>query len=102
MRLPDPMAIRTHACAVLGLIVVTLLVVPRFAEHSGGSGIPQDWTHHYLVSSDPGTEEDALRTGTYDDWARIVNQPRYVAQQFKLPSLCHRDSAVEATRPGVG
>jgi len=83
VRLPDPMAIRTYACAVLGLIVVTLLVVPVFAQHSGGNGIPQDWTHHYLVFSDPGTEEDALRNGTYDDWARIVNDRRYVAQQLR-------------------
>jgi len=83
VRLPDPVAIRTYACAVLGLIVVTLLVVPVFAQHSGGNGIPQDWTHHYLVFSDPGTEEDALRNGTYDDWARIVNDRRYVAQQLR-------------------
>src|SRR5208282_2974535 len=37
-----------------------------------GRGVPQDWSHHHLVFSNPGTEEDA-----------IVNDPRYILQQMK-------------------
>jgi hypothetical protein len=72
---------------------MTLLVVPVFAQHSGGNGIPQDWTHHYLVFSDPGTEEDALRTGTYDDWTRVVNERRYVDQQLRRGASVHGPAA---------
>ncbi|HEV2381843.1 MAG TPA: hypothetical protein VG206_18900 [Terriglobia bacterium] len=48
-----------------------------------GRGIPDDWTHHHLVFSNPGTEEQAIENGTHDRWLRIVNDPRYIMQQLK-------------------
>src|SRR5208282_3038152 len=48
-----------------------------------GRGIPQDWSHHHLVFSNPGTEEDAIANGTHDRWLNIVNDPRYIIQQLK-------------------
>lgn len=48
-----------------------------------GRGIPQDWSHHHLVFSNPGTEEDAIANGTHDRWLSIVNDPRYIIQQLK-------------------
>jgi len=47
------------------------------------SGLPEDWTHHHLVFSDPGTEQEALDRGTYDQWFMVVNDPRYILQQLK-------------------
>ena len=47
------------------------------------SGLPEDWTHHHLVFSDPGTEQEALDRGTYDQWFKVVNDPRYILQQLK-------------------
>jgi hypothetical protein len=49
-------------------------------------GLPDDWSHHHLVFSNPGTEEDASRDGRYDEWLRIVNDPRYIMQQLKRRS----------------
>jgi hypothetical protein len=47
------------------------------------TGLPEDWTHHHSMFSNPGTEEDAIKNGTHDKWLRIVNDPRYVIQQLK-------------------
>jgi hypothetical protein len=47
------------------------------------TGVPEDWTHHHAVFSDPGTEVDALKNGTYSEWSSIVNDPRYIFQQLK-------------------
>jgi hypothetical protein len=47
------------------------------------TGLPDDWTHHHLIFSDPGTEQDAIQNGTHEQWMKIVNDPRYVLQQMK-------------------
>src|ERR1035441_6653443 len=47
------------------------------------TGLPEDWTHHHAVFSDPGTADEAIRKDTYDRWSKIVNDPRYVMQQLK-------------------
>ena len=46
-------------------------------------GVVDDWSHHRLIFSNPGTEEDALREGRHDEWLQIVNDPRYIMQQLK-------------------
>jgi hypothetical protein len=46
-------------------------------------GITDDWTHHHLFFSDPGTEEEAAAKGRHEEWLRIVNDPRYIMQQLK-------------------
>jgi hypothetical protein len=51
-----------------------------------GRGVPQDWSHHHLVFSNPGAEEDAIANGTHDRWLKIVNDPRYILQQMKRSS----------------
>ena len=51
-----------------------------------GRGVPEDWSNHHLIFSDPGTEEDAIASGTHDRWLKIVNDPRYILQQMKRSS----------------
>jgi len=46
------------------------------------TGVPDDWTHHRLVFSNPGTEQEAIKNGTHDRWLSIVNDPRYILQQL--------------------
>ena len=46
-------------------------------------GAPDDWTHHRLIFSSPGTAAEAIQNGTYARWARIVSDPRFVLQQRK-------------------
>jgi len=54
--------------------------------------LPTDWSHHHLIFSNPGTEEEAIAKGTHDRWLKIVNDPRYILQQMK------RSSGVKALR----
>ena len=49
-------------------------------------GVPEDWSNHHLVFSNPGSEEDAIANGTHDRWLSIVNDPRYILQQMKRSS----------------
>jgi hypothetical protein len=46
-------------------------------------GLPDDWTHHYLVFSNPGTEQQAIESGKFEQWLNIVNDPRFTLQQIK-------------------
>jgi hypothetical protein len=56
---------------------------------SQGKGLPEDWSHHHLIFSNPGTEGDAFWNGTHDRWPGIVNNSRYIMQQIKR----NRDAA---------
>jgi len=49
-------------------------------------GVVNDWSHHHLIFSNPGTEEEATKNGRHDEWLRIVNDPRYIMQQLKRRS----------------
>jgi hypothetical protein len=56
------------------------------AVHVGSvkiTGIPDDWTHHHVLFANPGTEQDAVKSGHDVQWQKVVNEPRYVIQQLK-------------------
>ncbi len=44
-------------------------------------GVPFDWSHHHVSFSQPGTADEALRSGTYHRWLTITSDPRYELQQ---------------------
>jgi hypothetical protein len=46
-------------------------------------GMPDDWSHHHLIFSDPGTAAEALAQGRFEQWYKIVNDPRYILQKRK-------------------
>src|SRR5579864_3627250 len=47
------------------------------------SGLVDDWTTHHVVFSNIGSYEDAVRTGTYAKFYRILYDPRYIMQQTR-------------------
>jgi hypothetical protein len=47
------------------------------------SGMVDDWSHHRVIFSDPGMEQDAFLNGRHEKWQSIVNNPRYRMQQFR-------------------
>jgi hypothetical protein len=61
-------------------------------------GVPEDWTHHHAIFSDPGTEADALKNGTYSEWTSIVNDPRYILQQLKRRHPAQGPAAEDVAR----
>jgi len=46
-------------------------------------GLAEDWSHHHILFSNPGTEDEAWHRGTHEQWLRIVNNPRFEFQQWK-------------------
>jgi hypothetical protein len=75
------------------IISVTLLALAAFgksaqAQEATEPAAPNaayvdDWTHHHLVFSNPGTREDAVKSGKLEKWQEITNEPRYQLQQAK-------------------
>jgi hypothetical protein len=51
--------------------------------HTAITGLPEDWSHHHVSFPDPGTMDEAIHNGTYEQWVKIVNEPRYLMQQLK-------------------
>ncbi len=59
-------------------------------------GVPDDWSHHHVMFSNPGTEQDAIQSGHYAEWQKSVKEPRYVLQQMKRNLPVQGPSAVDA------
>ena len=96
---------RTIASVVIcaaALVAVMGFAVSVFGQESPAptyfgnvelKGLPDDWTHHHVVFSDPGTAEQAKKKGMYDRWLKTVNNPRYVMQQLKHGLPAHGPAA---------
>lgn len=73
--------VRIPVVLVMSLLFVPLLFGQEYPAQR--TGIPDDWSHHHVIFSDPGTSEQATRSGALDRWQRITNDPRYVLQREK-------------------
>jgi hypothetical protein len=76
--------------AILGaafavLIGLTVLITGKPASPNR-VGVVDDWSHHHLIFSNPGTFADAMKTGSFLQWYKIVNDPRFQMQQMKRSS----------------
>jgi hypothetical protein len=61
--------------------------VQMFAQDGAkGGGYVEDWSTHHAVFTNPGPELDALKSSHYDQWLKVVNDPRFVMQQQKRGS----------------
>ncbi len=69
----------------LSLAAVIFLALPTLAQQnqSYGSGVVDDWTHHHVMFSNPGSLQDAINNGTSERWVQIVTSPRYRMQWIK-------------------
>lgn len=72
----------------VALAALAAFVIPVRAQDTTNSAAPHtgfvdDWTHHHVVFSNPGTRDEAVKNGTLEKWTRIVNDPRYKLQQLK-------------------
>jgi hypothetical protein len=61
---------------------LTMSVSAQQGQAANG-GIVEDWTHHHVIFSNPGTEEEAIANGKHEEWLRIVNNRRYLMQQIR-------------------
>jgi hypothetical protein len=67
-------------------------------NQSWNGGVVDDWTQHHVIFTNPGTLEEAFRKGAYQDWQRIVTDPRYQMQQARR----YGASAGQMTTPTSG
>src|SRR5271155_3457441 len=77
------------------------LLAARAEMARAQKGGPDDWSHRHLVFSNPGSEERALRTGRFNAWMRITNDPRFILQQKKRggrsQTVAGRDAALASS-----
>lgn len=66
--------------AFMALSLVVAIVPAAAQEQTYNRGIVDDWTHHHVIFSNPGTLQDAMMNGRRQEWERIVNDPRYRMQ----------------------
>jgi hypothetical protein len=74
------------AVAFLSIVGLGILISGQEAP-TQKTGLPDDWTHHHLVFSNPGTAAQALKEGRLEQWYKITNDPRYQIQQLKRNPL---------------
>ena len=55
-------------------------------SRSEQTGFPDDWSHHHVIFSDPGTKENAIQNGNYEHWLKVQTDPRFQMQQKKRQS----------------
>ena len=73
------MAVGAFFSLLVGLTVLT----SGKPGADGRMGLVDDWTHHHVIFSNPGTMTEAIAQGRYEQWHRTVNDPRYVMQWMK-------------------
>ncbi len=101
--------------SMIGFTLATLLAMntPARAQNAAAapSGAVDDWSHHHAIFSTPAKELDALKSGQYNNWLKIVSEPRYITQQQKRNSPIvqstlfapwHRLPVENGERPGFG
>ncbi len=67
--------------AICGIASISAVVSFGQTASPQPGPVVEDWSHHHLVFSNPGTYADALKNGTVDKWYKITNDPRYKMQQ---------------------
>ena len=74
-----------HQCRVASAAAFCIPVRAQEATEPAApnAGFVDDWTHHHLVFSNPGTRDDAVKSGKLEKWQEITNDPRYQLQQAK-------------------
>lgn len=83
---------RTQAICRSSLAVMVLpALLSAMTAYGQGNGIPEDWSHHHVVFSSPGSFDDAMRNGKVGEWSKIVNEPRFQIQQLRRSLQQNRD-----------
>ena len=77
---------------VAGVVIVSALADPASAQddHSPSGGLPQDWSHKYVVYSHPDTRDQAVQKGTLREWNEKAKDPRFVLQLEKVQERADR------------
>jgi hypothetical protein len=66
-----------------GVFLLSSPVVARGNSELRMWGVPDDWSHHHLIFSNPGSFADAVNHGSFERWSKVVTDPRFIFQQEK-------------------
>lgn len=72
------------------IVVAAIVSIPSFAQRET-DGYPEDWSHHHVVFSEPGTLSDASGRGSFESWYKVVTDPRFAHQRRKRGEHPHKD-----------
>jgi hypothetical protein len=99
MKIATPSTLRQFALPVaLGILLALVVSHSSHGAPAAKNGVPDDWSHHRLVFSNPGSAEDAKKHGTYDRWLKITSDVRYAHQQIKR-SMMEKSGPVSWLNP---
>ncbi len=73
--------------SAVAFVFSSVVATTAHAQSNPGAGIPEDWSHHHVLFSSPGTFDEALRNRTVAKWSKIVNEPRFQIQQMRRSLL---------------
>lgn len=80
------MNIATTRSITLALAVFALTVPTTGQQRQRMMGFTDDWSHHHLVFSNPGTFREAVVNGAVGHWLAATRDPRFVIQQMQHPA----------------
>jgi len=90
-------AVLLSLAAIGGVFLMLSPVVAQRNSMVRMWGVPDDWTHHHLIFSDPGSFADAVNHGSFERWYKVVTDPRFVIQQAKRAG---RGTGIDGERRG--
>lgn len=78
--------------------IVAIAANSSASQHAGNGprSAVDDWSHHHLVFSNPGTEEESWQRGDHDRWLQITSDPRFKLQQLKRTASSQSNAAPPA------
>jgi hypothetical protein len=94
------------ARVVLGVLTIAVLLRPASAQGPEDPvGVPDDWTHHHVVFSNPGTLADMLAPGVspkkLSKWSKIYADPRFAIQEMKRGNALKDTQTTAPTSPAA-
>lgn len=77
-----PIAVGVFGLAV-GLLAGLNVLISGIPTPGLIAGFVDDWSHHHVVYTNPGTAAEALAQGRFEQWYMTVNNPRYIMQEMR-------------------
>lgn len=74
---------RFHDAVIAFLLACVAVSASAQQNQPPGGSLVEDWSHHHMIFSNPGTEHDAFLNGRHEEWRHLVNDQRYRLQQIR-------------------
>jgi hypothetical protein len=89
------------AAVIFCIALISSVLITAQPPSTHHPGVPEDWSYHHLIFSNPGTYEQAIARGTYSQWIKFRYDTRFILQQMKR-SAAPRGLSPQAGTAGAG